>query len=97
LIPLPTTIALRALPSTDQVEKALAGMSVMTMASGELPGEFKFFVCARRKQRKHILIQSNIEKTPDPLMIVTMRLLELAAARTSKRSTSSLRDDLALN
>lgn len=71
-----STIALRALPSTtDQVEKALAGMSVMTMASGELPGEFKFFLYAEDSNSgSTFLIQSNIEKTPDPLMIITMKV-----------------------
>jgi AP-4 complex subunit beta-1 len=70
------TVALRVLPvSTDQVERALAGMNVMTMASGELPGEFKFFLYAQDSSSgSTFLIQSNIEKTPDPLMIITIKV-----------------------
>ena len=46
------------------------------MASGELPNEFKFFLYAADSNNTGavFLIQSNIEKTAEPLMIVTVKV-----------------------
>ena len=69
-------VPMQALPAnTDEVEQALQGVSVMTMASGELPNEFKFFLYAEDTVSGSVfLIQSNIEKTSEPLMIVTLKV-----------------------
>jgi hypothetical protein len=71
-----STVPLAQLPaSTDQVEQSLAAASIMTMASGELPNEFKFFLYAEDSvTRSFFLIQSNVEKTAEPLMIVTVKV-----------------------
>jgi len=64
-------------PSTNQVEAALASVNVMTMASGELPGEFKFFLYAQDTNSGSIfLLQSNVEKSADPMMIITIKVAE---------------------
>ena len=64
--------------NTDQVEQALQACAVMTMASGELPQEFKFFLYAHDANTGAVfLIQSNIDKSSaaDPLMIVTVKVV----------------------
>jgi len=63
-------------PSTDVVEAALASENVSTMASGELPGEFKFFLYAKDgASGAMLLVQSNISKQdPEPLMILTVKV-----------------------
>jgi hypothetical protein len=49
----------------------------MTMASGELPGEFKFFLYAQDTNSGSIfLLQSNVEKSADPMMIITIKVAE---------------------
>jgi AP-4 complex subunit beta-1 len=65
---------LRLPSSADQVERSLASASILTMASGELPNEFKFFLYAADISGTVFLIQSNMEKTSDPLMIVTVKM-----------------------
>jgi vesicle coat complex subunit len=73
-----STVPLRQLPmNTDQVESALAAANIMTMASGELPNEFKFFLYAQDYTSGDIfLIQSDIEKSAaEPLMIVTLKIV----------------------
>jgi AP-4 complex subunit beta-1 len=69
-------VPMQRLPlSADQVERSLATSSVLTMASGELPNEFKFFLYAADTESGTVfLIQSNIEKTAEPLMIVTVKV-----------------------
>ena len=59
--------------TTDSIEQALAANGVMTMASGELPNEFKFFLYAQDSDSNLYLIQSNVEKSAEPLMIVTVK------------------------
>jgi AP-4 complex subunit beta-1 len=63
-------------PSTDVVESALGGVNVFTMASGELPNEFKFFLYAQDSESGSLfLIQSNIGKQDaEPLMILTCKV-----------------------
>jgi AP-4 complex subunit beta-1 len=71
-----STVFLPRLPaSTDAIEQALASAHVMTMASGELPNEFKFFLyCQDGASGSFFLIQSNIEKTAgEPLIILTIK------------------------
>lgn len=69
------TVPLNALPSsTEQVEHVLGAFNVFTMASGELPTEFKFFFYAKDTEGDFYLIQSNLNKTPnDPLLILTIK------------------------
>ena len=71
-------IPLNSLPSsTDQVENALSSINLNTMASGELPTEFKFFLYAQDSSSGSlILLQANADKsTPqDPMMIVTFKV-----------------------
>lgn len=69
-------VPMQQLPATaEQVEQALTKAAVMTMASGELPNEFKFFLYAADSLSGTVfLIQSNIEKAAEPLMIVTVKM-----------------------
>ena len=87
-----STIPLPSLPpSTDHVEHALAGIHIMTMASGELPNEFKFFLYAQDAESgSYLLIQSNIDKSSphDALMIVTIKVT------TTGSDSASLADQL---
>lgn len=69
------TVMLPSIPaSTDVVESALASILVSTMASGELPAEFKFFLYAQDASGATFLIQSNISKDSEPLMILTVKV-----------------------
>eukprot|EP00985_Skeletonema_marinoi_P014260 scaffold7206_cov143-Skeletonema_marinoi.AAC.2 len=57
-------------PSTDVVEGALSAFSVFTMASGELPTEFKFFLYAQEEESFggcYFLIQAVALKQPSSL------------------------------
>jgi AP-4 complex subunit beta-1 len=72
-----STAALSSVPpSTDVVESALGSINVFTMASGELPNEFKFFLYAQDSESQSLfLIQSNIGKQDaEPLMILTCKV-----------------------
>jgi AP-4 complex subunit beta-1 len=72
-----STAALSSIPpSTDVVESALGTVNVFTMASGELPNEFKFFLYAQDSESGSLfLIQSNIGKQDaEPLMILTCKV-----------------------
>jgi AP-4 complex subunit beta-1 len=72
-----STAALSSIPSsTDVVESALGSVNVFTMASGELPNEFKFFLYAQDSESgSMVLIQSNIGKQDsEPLMILTCKV-----------------------
>lgn len=75
------TVVLRSIPgSTDAVEAALSSVQVFTMASGELPGEFKFFLYAQEAgSGATFLIQSNISKDSEPLMILTVKVNNAAS------------------
>lgn len=70
-----TTIPLNAVPSsTDAVEEALAKNNIMTMASGELPTEFKFFLYAKDTSDVSFLLQGNVSKSPgEALLIITIK------------------------
>jgi AP-4 complex subunit beta-1 len=70
-----SAVPLTRLPSnTDEVETKLAASNMMTMASGELPNEFKFFLYAQDMTLTNTyLVQANVEKTADPLLILTVK------------------------
>ena len=62
-------------PSTDVVEAALTSVKISTMASGELPNEFKFFLYAQEEGGgSTFLIQSNVSKDSEPAMILTVKV-----------------------
>ena len=68
-------VALSSLPpSTDVVEQTMAAVHVQTMASGDLPTEFKFFFYAKDTTGDIFLMQGNVNKTPnDPMLILTIK------------------------
>jgi AP-4 complex subunit beta-1 len=70
-----STVPMSRLPmNTDEVEAKLVTRNIMTMASGELPTEFKFFLYAQDSSSGNLfLIQANLEKTAEPLLIVTVK------------------------
>lgn len=71
-----TMATLKAMPpSSDVVEQALGEKHIMTMASGELEAEFKFFLYAQDSVSGTVfLIQSNINKeSGEALMILTIK------------------------
>jgi len=65
-------------PNADTVEAKLNAANVITMASGELPTEFKFFLYAQDSSTGcMLLVQSNISKTDsEPLMILTVKVTD---------------------
>lgn len=71
-----TMIPMKSIPSnTDEVEHALAKHNIITMASGELPTEFKFFLYAQEVESGAlVLIQGNIQKGDEPLLILTVKI-----------------------
>jgi len=71
-----STVAMKNVPATTgEVESLLLRSSVATMASGELPTEFKFFLYAKEASTGNFfLIQSNVGKAGEPLMIVTVKV-----------------------
>ena len=64
---------MRSVPiSTDAVEGVLSAFNVMTMASGELPTEFKFFLYCQEEDYyggSYFLIQSIVMKNPTSLSL----------------------------
>lgn len=71
------TVVLQTIPSsTGAIEAALSRIGVSTMASGEMPEEFKLFLYALEEggDGNVILIQSNISKGNEPLMILTLKV-----------------------
>jgi hypothetical protein len=58
------------------VEAALSSVHINTMASGELPNEFKFFLYAQEQGNSGVsfLIQSNIPKDSEAAMILTIKV-----------------------
>ena len=91
-----TTVPLNAVPtSTDVVEEALASNNVMTMASGELPTEFKFFLYAKDTSGVLFLLQGNVSKTPgEALMIVTIKSTEQNVSDKIEQLVETLRSSL---
>ncbi|MGK3757278.1 MAG: AP-4 complex subunit beta-1 [Bacillariaceae sp.] len=70
-------VNLQAIPSsTNAIEAALSSIGVSTMASGEMPNEFKLFLYALEEGGDGctVLIQSNISKESEPLMILTVKV-----------------------
>jgi len=71
------TVALQSIPSsTGSIETALSAIGIGTMASGEMPDEFKLFLYALEEggDGSTVLIQSNISKGSEPLMILTIKV-----------------------
>jgi AP-4 complex subunit beta-1 len=69
------TVVMRSLPrSTGEVESALFAYNILTMASGELPTEFKFFLYAQDSAGDLFLIQSNLTKSSEALLILTIKV-----------------------
>ena len=83
-----TAVPLAGLPtSTDEVENALSEKNIIILASGELPNEFKFFFYGQDAATGTMfLVQANIEKTADPLMIVTVKASNGVLAASSIES-----------
>ena len=72
-----TMIPMKSIPgSTDEVEAKLAKNNIMTMASGELPTEFKFFLYAQESASSgFVLIQGNIDKqSGEALLLLTCKV-----------------------
>ena len=71
-----TMVPLQAVPkSADEVEAKLAKHNIMTMASGELPAEFKFFLYAKEASSGAlVLIQGNLEKQGEALLVLTVKI-----------------------
>jgi AP-4 complex subunit beta-1 len=72
-----TMVPLKRIPSsTEQVEAALAKHNIMTMASGELPTEFKFFLYAQESASNSLmLIQGNLDKQAgEALLVLTVKI-----------------------
>ena len=71
-----STVALSYIPqAATTVEQALNAAHVFTMASGEFPTEFKLFLYAQdTNSGSLLLIQSNISKGGEPLMILTVKV-----------------------
>lgn len=72
-----TMIPLKGVPkTTDEVESALAKFNIMTMASGELPTEFKFFMYAKdTSSNSLVLIQGNLDKqSGEALLVLTVKI-----------------------
>jgi len=72
-----TMVPMKAIPrSTEEVENALAKYNIMTMASGELPTEFKFFLYAQESSSKSmVLIQGNLDKeSGEALLVLTCKI-----------------------
>ena len=80
-----SAVALARLPqNTDEMEAKLAAKCIMTMASGELPNEFKFFLYAQEAASgTMLLIQANVEKSADPLLILTIKSNAPEAAKNA--------------
>ncbi|GFH56248.1 beta subunit of clathrin adaptor complex AP2 [Chaetoceros tenuissimus] len=63
-------------PSTDAVETPLSQASIKTMASGELPTEFKFFLYAQdaSSDGSIIMVQASIGKSSPCEMLLTIKI-----------------------
>jgi len=87
-----SAIPMKSMPvSTEAVERQLSSFHIFTMASGELPTEFKFFLYAASTSEELFMVQSNVNKadTADPLLIVTIK-----TTNGSNKSKELLVDEL---
>ena len=65
------SIPLKAMPATPDLESALSQARVLTMASGELPTELKFFLYAQEANvGVTFLLQAIISKPPAPVALL---------------------------
>ena len=65
-----SALPLRLAPlSTGIVESSLSAFNVITMASGELPTEFKFFLYCQEEAGGYYLIQAVVQKAPASLTL----------------------------
>jgi len=68
--------------NTKNVEDALLARSVLTMASGEMPNEFKFFLYAQEESSGGLfLIQALVDKTCQPQLLNVLVKTEVAGGR----------------
>jgi AP-4 complex subunit beta-1 len=73
----------------------LAAYNVLTMASGELPNEFKFFLYAADEASSELfLIQSNLSKAGEPLLILTIKSTGATAAGKAEQLVDIIRSAL---
>mmetsp|Transcript_4469 Transcript_4469/g.2876 ORF Transcript_4469/g.2876 Transcript_4469/m.2876 type:complete len:99 (-) Transcript_4469:23-319(-) len=82
-------MSLRLQPeSTDLVESALSTLNILTMASGELPTELKFFLYGRERRENGMifLIQAVIFKSPDLSLSITIKTSGGDQARSGELS-----------
>ncbi|KAL7518604.1 hypothetical protein ACHAWX_003418 [Stephanocyclus meneghinianus] len=65
-----SALQMRSAPSsTDAVESSMSAFHIFTMASGELPTEFKFFLYCQEEGGEYFLIQAVAQKTPPSLSL----------------------------
>jgi vesicle coat complex subunit len=89
-------VPIRSIPaSTDVVEAALSTVQINTMASGELPNEFKFFLYAQENgvTGSTFLIQSNISKDSEAAMILTVKVhnpMEMSNPQVDQQKVTQL-------
>lgn len=91
-----TAVPVSSMPSnTEQVEQILAAYHIVTMASGELPNEFKFFLyTADAGSDELFLIQSNLSKGGEPLLILTIKATGAVAAGKVEQLVDIIRSAL---
>lgn len=80
-------------PSTDGVEAALGTFNVMTMASGELETEFKFFLYCQEEDYyggSFILIQAVVMKSPASLTLTIKPSGEIVNSNKQKEKIDQL-------
>jgi hypothetical protein len=80
-------------PSTDGVEAALGTFNVMTMASGELETEFKFFLYCQEEDYyggSFILIQAVVMKSPPSLTLTIKPSGEVVNSNKQKEKIDQL-------
>mmetsp|Transcript_16779 Transcript_16779/g.25356 ORF Transcript_16779/g.25356 Transcript_16779/m.25356 type:complete len:794 (-) Transcript_16779:8-2389(-) len=68
-----TAIPLSSMPTLQWMEQTLTSVHIFTMASGEVENELKFYHYCCDESDTFYLIQSNISKDQDPLLIVTCK------------------------
>ena len=81
MIPMGTT----AVQSTQSVEDALHAKNILTMASGEMPDEFKFFLYAQHAQhagtKGMFLIEAVVDKTCRPQLLAVKIKTDIEGGR----------------
>jgi vesicle coat complex subunit len=87
MIPMGMTVV----QSTDTVEAACGGRNILTMASGEMENEFKFFLYAQEKESGGLfLIQAVVDKTCQPQLLTVLIKTDVQGGRGSVLSEEVL-------